>query len=85
VERGVTIEACPTSNVHTGIFDDVAHHPLPRWLELGVRACVCADNTLLSQVTTAQEHQRALGIPGMTPELLERAVAYAHAAAFRRA
>lgn len=85
VERGVTIEACPTSNVHTGIFDDVAHHPLPRWLKLGVRACVCADNTLLSHVTTAQEHQRALGIPGMTPELLERAVAYAHAAAFRRA
>ncbi len=38
LERGVTIEACPTSNVHTGIFSDVTAHPLPRWLELGVRA-----------------------------------------------
>lgn len=84
VERGVTIEACPTSNVHTGVFGSVEEHPLPRWLELGVRACVCADNSLLSDVSTAQEHARASRIPGMTGELLARAVANAHAALFRR-
>ena len=82
LERGVTIEACPTSNVHTGIFKSVNEHPLPRWLELGVRACICADNTLLSNVTTAQEHERAARIPGMTPSLLERAIDHAHRALF---
>ena len=30
------------------------------------------------------EHRRALGIPGMDAELLERAIAHGHAAAFRR-
>ncbi|MEW5741325.1 MAG: adenosine deaminase family protein [Myxococcota bacterium] len=90
LRRGVTLEACPTSNVHTGVCglapgtSDVAAHPLPRWLERGVRACVCADNTLLSDVSTAQEYERAARIPGMTPELLARAVANGHAAAFHR-
>ena len=84
LERGVTIEACPTSNVHTGIFAHVNAHPLPRWLELGVRACVCADNTLLSDVSTRAEHERAAKIPGMTPALLARAIAHGHAARFTR-
>ena len=82
IERGVTIEACPTSNVHTGIFRDVSEHPLPRWLERGVRACVCADNTLLSNVTTAQEYERAEKIPGMTAALLAQAIAHGHTARF---
>jgi adenosine deaminase len=82
LERGVTIEACPTSNVHTGIFEDVTAHPLPRWLELGVKATICADNTLLSDVSTSQEFERAARIPGMTPELLERARKHGHAALF---
>jgi adenosine deaminase len=83
--RGVTIEACPTSNVHTGVIASVEAHPLAQWLSRGVRACVCADNTLLSNVTAREEHARAARIAGMTPELLERAIAHGHAAAFSRA
>lgn len=84
VARGIVIEACPTSNVHTGVIRAVADHPLPRWLALGVRACICTDNTLLSAVDAALEHERARGIPGMTDELLARAIACGHASAFRR-
>ena len=80
--RGVTIEACPTSNLHTGVIPDVAAHPLPRWLRLGVRACVCTDNTLLSAVDAPEEHRRARAIPGMDDELLARAIANGHGAAF---
>lgn len=85
IDRGVTIEACPTSNVHTGLIASVAEHPLARWLDAGVRACVCADNTLLSATTAAEEIARARAIPGMTEEKLRRAVACGHDAAFRRA
>jgi adenosine deaminase len=83
-EREVTIEACPTSNVHTGVVGSVAEHPLPRWLDAGVRVCVCTDNTLLSAVTSSEEHRRAGGIPGMTEEKLRQAIAWGHAGAFRR-
>ena len=82
IERGVTIEACPTSNVHTGIIGHVNEHPLPRWLELRVRACVCAGHTLLSDVTTAGEYERASRMPGMTTDLLARVIANGHAARF---
>ena len=84
LERAVTIEACPTSNVHTGVIGSTAEHPLPRWLDAGVRVCVCTDNTLLSAVVSTEEHRRAGAIPGMTPEKLRQAIAWGHAAAFKR-
>jgi len=84
VARGVTIEACPTSNVHTDTIRSVDEHPLPRWLARGVRACINTDNTLLSAVHAPDEYARARAIPGMTDELYERAIACGHAAAFRR-
>jgi adenosine deaminase len=82
--RGVTIEACPTSNVHTGVIARVADHPLPRWLARGVRACVNTDNTLFSRVVSSEEHAAARAIPGMSDELLTRTITAGHAAAFRR-
>lgn len=85
LERGVTLEACPTSNVHTGVIREFSDHPLVRWLSLGVKACVCADNSLLSDVTTAREVERASRLPGMTASLLASAVANGHAARFVRA
>ena len=83
-ERQVTIEACPTSNVHTGVVGSVVEHPLRRWLDAGVRVCVCTDNTLLSAVTSSEEHRRVGEIPGMTAEKLRQAIAWGHAGAFRR-
>ena len=70
LERGIVIEACPTSNVHTGALARIEDHPLPRWLDLGVRAAVCADNTLLSATDARVELGRAMRIPGMDNTLL---------------
>ncbi len=80
--RGVTVEACPTSNWQVGVIESVTAHPLPRWLELGVRACINTDNTFFSQVTGPEEHRRARAIPGMTDGLLAQAIANGHAGAF---
>jgi adenosine deaminase len=84
LERGVTIEACPTSNLQTGVIPAIAAHPLPRWLRQGVRACINTDNTLLSDVDAVEEHRRARSIPGMDDALLAAAVRCGHEAAFRR-
>ena len=84
VARGITIEACPTSNVHTGVIASVAKHPLPHWLDRGVRACINTDNTLLSVVDAPEEHRRVRAIPGMDDEKMARAIAFGHAARFRR-
>lgn len=85
LERNITIEACLTSNVHTGAIARLGDHPLPRWLLLGIRACVCADNTLLSRVNAAQELEHARTLPGMNDTLARAAVQNGHDARFARA
>jgi adenosine deaminase len=82
LERGVTIEACVTSNVHTGAIRQASDHSLPRWLALGVRACICTDNTLLSNVDAPEEHRRVEALPQMTSKLMSAAIDNGHAAAF---
>lgn len=84
LDRGVTIEACPTSNVHTGAIDSVASHPLPRWLVRGVRVCVNTDNTLLSDVDIHAELDNVRAIPGMGDAQIAAVIAHGHAARFCR-
>lgn len=84
LERRIVIEACPTSNVHTGVIPSVAAHPLPRWLDRGVRACINTDNTLLSAVRAPEEHARVRAIPGMDDAGIAKAIATGHEARFRR-
>ena len=83
-DRGVVIEACPTSNVHTGIIDSVADHPLAAWLDEGLRVCINTDNTLFSQTDPVEERRRCLEIRGMTAARVRETDAVARDAAFRR-
>ena len=80
--RGVTIEACLTSNVHTGAIASQDEHPLPEWLRAGVRACVCSDNTLLSATDAPRE--MAWAARRLDEAVLESVRCAGHAAAFRR-
>jgi adenosine deaminase len=82
--RGVTIEACLTSNLQTGAVDDLAAHPLPRLLDCGVRVTVCTDNTLFSDVDAPGEYRRAGTLPGLDATAVEALAAFGHAAAFPR-
>lgn len=82
--RAVTIEACVTSNWHVGAIARPEDHPLPRWLALGVRACINTDNTLFSRVTAGAELARVRALPGMTEALVAAAIGHGHAGAFVR-
>ena len=83
-ERGVTLEVCATSNVHVGAIARTADHPLPHWLDAGLLAAICTDNTLLSATSAQQEHQAVAAIAGMTPARVAQITAHGHNAAFRR-
>lgn len=82
--RGVVIEACPSSNVHTGVIARLEDHPLPQWIDEGVRVCVCADNTLLSATTAREELERVMRIPGMNEAKRAAVIKTGHQAAFKR-
>ncbi len=84
LERGVTVEACLSSNLHTGAIASLSAHPLRRWIELGVEVCVCADNALFSDTTAANELTLARDHCGLSQSDLRAAVASGHAAKFVR-
>jgi len=84
LEREVTVEACPTSNVHTGVITTVSAHPIGTWLDLGIHACINTDNTLLSDIQQSEELTRVLASPEMNDRKLQLAIEYGHKGCFER-
>jgi adenosine deaminase len=56
-EVGVHFEVCPTSNLHTGAWNDLATHPLIAMEQAGLNWSVQADNRLISVLTQGSECQ----------------------------
>lgn len=56
VERDVTCDTCPTSNVKLGVVPSFAEHPLPRLLKAGVRCTVSTDDPFCFGNTLTDEY-----------------------------
>ena len=59
-QDGIVVECCLTSNIHTGAIDRYADHPLPKFLEAGVKVALCTDNPTVSSTTLAREFEVAM-------------------------
>ena len=81
-ERGVAIEICPSSNVHTGSISSVANHPVLRMLHEGLTVVPCCDNSLLSQTSTMDEYNKLRDDAGVSDDQLVAVRQAAHTAAF---
>jgi adenosine deaminase len=53
--RGVHLEVCPSSNLHTGVVTAIFDHPLRELFERGVSVSVSADNRSMSATTVSRE------------------------------
>ena len=84
LKSGVTIEACPTSNVHVGAIASVAAHPLKEWLKRGVKTTLCSDNTFFSQTTAKNELEVMVASQQLSDGEIEGLIACGHQASFRR-
>lgn len=70
VDRGVTLDLCPTSNVQAGTVATFADHPLPTLLRMGVPVTVNTDDTTISDITLSEEWLACVEVLGLTlPEL----------------
>jgi len=54
-DRGITIEACVSSNVHTGAIWQPAAHPFRELHDYGITVVPCTDNRLMSATTHSRE------------------------------
>lgn len=48
VNNRITIESCPTSNIHTGSVKSINNHPFKKLLDSNVNVCINTDNRLVS-------------------------------------
>ncbi|ADL11848.1 adenosine deaminase [Acetohalobium arabaticum] len=55
-EAGVTLEICPTSNLHTNAVTDLEQHPIREYYEAGIPITVNTDNRTVSNLTLSQEY-----------------------------
>lgn len=54
-DRQIPLEACPVSNLHTGIAPTVAAHPITALRDLGFAVTINTDNRLVSGTSMTQE------------------------------
>jgi adenosine deaminase len=59
VDRGVTLEVCPTSNVSLGVFPDAPAVPLRTLVAAGARVALGADDPLLFGARVAAQYELA--------------------------
>jgi adenosine deaminase len=66
LEREVTLDMCPTSNVQAGIVPALASHPLARLHRAGVSVTCSTDDPVVSDTTLTDELARTAWALGLT-------------------
>jgi adenosine deaminase len=60
LDRGITLEVCPSSNVDSGVVDNMASHQLPQLVDAGVLCTINTDDPLVSGITLTDEIVRVM-------------------------
>ena len=55
VDRGITLEVCPTSNYLSGVVDSMADHPIQDLTRRNVLTTINTDDPLICNVTLSEE------------------------------
>jgi adenosine deaminase len=80
--RDVTLEVCPTSNLHTGAVKRWTEHPLIDLLGLGLRVTLNTDDPSVSATTLGEETIIAVEQMGLAPCDIYRMLRHSVDAAF---
>jgi adenosine deaminase len=82
LERNVTLEVCPSSNVATGVVPTMAAHPLPKLLDAGLAVTLGADDPSFFDTDTLKELLIAHDALGIDLDTLDACTDAGIAAAF---
>lgn len=81
-DRGIVLEVCPTSNLHTQAFKTAADHPLGTLHRAGFAVTINTDNRLMSHTDPTLEFSFAVEHQGLSVTDLEQMTLTAIDAAF---
>jgi adenosine deaminase len=62
----ILVEVCLSSNQQTGAIARLEDHPLPRFLEAGMKVGLCTDNTTVSATSLTREYALAMETFGLS-------------------
>jgi len=65
-DDGVMLEVCLSSNLQTGAIEKLENHPLPRFLDAGVKVALCTDNPTVSNTSLSREYELAMDTFGLS-------------------
>ena len=68
VAEGITLELCPTSNLHTCMFPTMEEYPLRKLMEAGVKVTINTDNMTVSNINLAKEFGKLIAAFNLTDE-----------------
>ncbi len=57
-EKQITLEMCPTSNLHTKSVSELSMHPVKAYLDYGLAVTINTDNRTVSNITSTAELER---------------------------
>lgn len=58
IEKNITLEMCPTSNLHTKSVTAISQHPLKDYLDKGLSVTLNTDNRTVSDITATEELEK---------------------------
>ncbi len=56
-DKGVVLELCPSSNIKSGVVENLDHYPLRFFLQYGIRVTINSDNMTLADTNVAKEFE----------------------------
>ena len=68
VSEGITLELCPTSNIHTCMFPSIEEYPLRKLMDAGVKVTINTDNMTVSNISLAKEFGKLIPAFDLTDE-----------------
>lgn len=82
-ERSIAFEVCVTSNVQSGVVQKITDHPLPRMIDMNLRATVNTDDPSVSNINLTDEYEVAVEELGISLDDLKSAILTAADCAFQ--
>jgi adenosine deaminase len=71
-EHRIGLEVNITSNIHTGIVDDYANHPVREIFELGLLANLNTDDPAISGIDLRHEYENAAAAAGLSTQMTKQ-------------
>ena len=71
-KKDVLLELCLTSNVHTGVVQSIAEHPIKKLMKHSVQVCLNTDDPAISNITLSGEYVCASRELGLDVESLKK-------------